>query len=62
MEIFKWDILVEGLGSNIRSINRIIKELENENIIEYNKGFVKVKDINKLVDINFSSNSNTKLT
>lgn len=56
------DILVEGLGSNIRSINRIIKELENENIIEYNKGFVKVKDINKLVDINFSSNSNTKLT
>ena len=55
------DILVEGLGSNIRSINRIIKELENENIIEYNKGFVKVKDINKLVDINFSSNSNTKL-
>ena len=53
---------MEGLGSNIRSINRIIKELENENIIEYNKGFVKVKDINKLVDINFSSNSNTKLT
>ena len=31
------DILVEGVGSNIRSINRIIKELVNEGLIEYNK-------------------------
>ena len=30
------DILVEGVGSNIRSINRIIKELVNEGLIEYN--------------------------
>lgn len=44
------DILVEGIGSNIRSINRIIKELVNENLIEYNKGFIKVKDMDKLVD------------
>lgn len=44
------DILVEGVGSNIRSINRIIKELVNENLIEYNKGFIKVKDMDKLVD------------
>lgn len=44
------DILVEGVGSNIRSINRIIKELVNESIIEYNKGFIKVKDMDKLVD------------
>ena len=43
------DILVEGVGSNIRSINRIIKELVNENLIEYNKGFIKVKDMDKLV-------------
>ncbi|AYE35144.1 Crp/Fnr family transcriptional regulator [Clostridium septicum] len=52
------DILVEGVGSNIRSVNRIIKELVNENLIEYNKGFVKVKDINKIVDTIFSSNNN----
>lgn len=44
------DILVEGVGSNIRSINRIIKELVNENLIEYNKGFIKVKNMDKLVD------------
>lgn len=44
------DILVEGVGSNIRSINRIIKELVDENLIEYNKGFIKVKDMDKLVD------------
>ena len=55
------DILVEGVGSNIRSVNRIIKELVDEDIVEYNKGFIKVKDINKLVDINFSSNSHNNL-
>lgn len=44
------DILVEGVGSNIRSINRIIKELVNEDLIEYNKGFIKVKNMDKLVD------------
>ena len=55
------DILVEGVGSNIRSVNRIIKGLVDEDIIEYNKGSIKVKDINKLVNINFSSNSNNNL-
>ena len=55
------DILVEGVGSNIRSVNRIIKELVDEDIVEYNKGFIKVKDINKLADINFSSNSHNNL-
>lgn len=44
------DILVEGVGSNIRSVNRIIKDLINEDLIEYNKGFIKVKDMHKLVD------------
>ena len=47
------DLLVEGVGSNIRSVNRIIKELSNDNIIDYNKGHIKVKDINKLLDIIF---------
>lgn len=55
------DILVEGVGSNIRSVNRIIKELTNENLLEYDKGFVKVKDKNKLVDIILSSNHNSLL-
>lgn len=55
------DILVEGVGSNIRSVNRIIKELANENIVEYNKGFIKVNDINNLVDIIFSPNPNNNL-
>ena len=55
------DILVEGVGSNIRSINRIIKDLVSENLVEYNKGFIKVKDINKLVDIIFSPNPNNNL-
>ena len=55
------DILVEGIGSNIRSVNRIIKELVDEDIVEYNKGFVKVVDMNKLVDIIFSSNDNNLL-
>ena len=50
------DILVEGVGSNIRSVNRIIKELVDENLIEYNKGFIKVKDMNKIVDDNSPSN------
>ena len=54
------DILVEGVGSNIRSVNRIIKELVDENFVEYNKGFVKVVDMNKLVDIIFSSNDNNE--
>lgn len=55
------DILVEGVGSNIRSVNRVIKELIDENFIEYNKGFIKVVDMNKLVDIIFSSNNNNLL-
>lgn len=52
------DLLVEGIGSNIRSVNRIIKELVSDNIIDYNKGFIKVKDMNKLINIVFSYNYN----
>lgn len=53
------DILVEAAGSNIRSVNRIIKELIAENIIDYNKGFVIVKDTDKLIDILCSSDNNS---
>ena len=52
------DILVEGVGSNIRSVNRIIKELVNEGLIEYNKGFIKVKNMDKLMDLIMSPNPN----
>lgn len=45
------DIVIEGIGSNIRSVNRIIKELSDDNIIEYNKGYIRVKDLDNLVDI-----------
>lgn len=45
------DIVIEGIGSNIRSVNRIIKELSIDNIIEYNKGYIKIIDFNKLVKI-----------
>ena len=45
------DIVIEGIGSNIRSVNRIIKELSVDNIIEYNKGYIKIIDFNKLVKI-----------
>ena len=53
------DILVEAAGSNIRSVNRIIKELIAENIIDYNKRFVIVKDTDKLIDILCSSDNNS---
>lgn len=53
------DILVEAAGSNIRSVNRIIKELIVENIIDYHKGFVIVKDTDKLIDILCSSDNNS---
>lgn len=45
------DIVVEGVGSNIRSVNRVIKELSSDDIIEYDKGFIRVKDFDKLFDI-----------
>ena len=52
------DILVEGVGSNIRSVNRIIKELVNEKLIEYNKGFIKVNEMDKLMHLIMSPNDN----
>lgn len=42
------DLLVEGVGSNIRSINRIINQLVEEGILDYNSGKIKVKSIEKL--------------
>lgn len=45
------DILTEGIGSNIRSVNRVIKELSDENIIKCNKGFIKVEDFNMVIEM-----------
>lgn len=52
------DIIVEGVGSNIRSVNRIIKDLVREDFIEYNKGFIKIKDMDKIVDEIYSHDDN----
>lgn len=43
------DMLVEGVGSNIRSINRIIKELVDENIMVVNKGILIIVDLKMLL-------------
>lgn len=45
------DMLVEGVGSNIRSINRVLKELVEDGILEYNKGFIEIKDFDKAMDV-----------
>lgn len=42
------DLIVEGLGSNIRSINRILKQLINENIIKYKSGTIYIESMDKL--------------
>ena len=58
LESLHKDILVEGVGSNIRSVNRIIKELVDEKLIEYNKGFIKVNEMDKLMHFIMSPNDN----
>ncbi|MGL4990263.1 MAG: Crp/Fnr family transcriptional regulator [Sarcina sp.] len=42
------DLLVEGTGSNMRSINRILKELIEDDILEYKAGSVIIKSMDKL--------------
>ncbi|SHJ09379.1 cAMP-binding domain of CRP or a regulatory subunit of cAMP-dependent protein kinases [Clostridium cavendishii DSM 21758] len=42
------DLLVEGVGSNIRSINRIINQLVQEEILEYKSGIITIRSIEKL--------------
>lgn len=42
------DLLVEGVGSNIRSINRIINQLIQEDVLDYKSGIITVKSIEKL--------------
>ena len=42
------DLIVEGVGSNIRSINRILKQLIDENIIKYKSGTICIESIDKL--------------
>ena len=58
LESIHKDIIVEGVGSNIRSVNRIIKDLVREDFIEYNKGFIKIKDMDKIVDEIYSPDDN----
>lgn len=42
------DLLVEGVGSNIRSINRVINTLIECGILEYKAGIITVKSMDKL--------------
>lgn len=42
------DLLVEGVGSNIRSINRIVNQLLEEGLIEYNSGIIFIKSKERL--------------
>lgn len=42
------DLLVEGTGSNIRSINRVINTLIDDGILEYKSGIISVKSMGKL--------------
>ncbi len=42
------DLIVEGLGSNIRSINRILKQLIDEDIIKYKSGTIYIESIDKI--------------
>ena len=45
-------------AQNLFEADRIIKELVNEDLIEYNKGFIKVKNMDKLMDLIMSPNPN----
>ena len=44
-------LIVEELGSNIRSINRILKQLSEEGVIMNLKGEVKVQDLNSILSM-----------
>ncbi|MGL4656434.1 MAG: Crp/Fnr family transcriptional regulator [Sarcina sp.] len=42
------DLLVEGTGTNIRSVNRVLKELIEEEVLEYKLGIITIKSIENL--------------
>lgn len=44
------DLIVEGVGSNIRSINRIINQLIEENILMYKSGIITIESMKELED------------
>jgi CRP-like cAMP-binding protein len=41
--------IIEGLGSNERSINRIIRDLVNELVIDYDRGAISISDLDAIV-------------
>ena len=44
-------LIVEGLGSNIQSINRILRQLAEEEIIVNLNGKIKVDDLNLILSM-----------
>lgn len=49
--MIKKELIVETLGSNTRSINRIIKELEEADILDNLNGEVRIHEISKVVQL-----------
>ncbi|WP_297635309.1 Crp/Fnr family transcriptional regulator [uncultured Clostridium sp.] len=43
-------LLVEGIGSNIRSVNRVLKELVEENLIDVSKSIISIPSLSLLED------------
>ncbi len=43
------DLIVEGVGSNIRSINRILKQLIDDGILRYKSGSICIESIELLI-------------
>lgn len=42
------DLLVEGTGSNIRSINRVVHTLIRDGILDYKSGIITVHSMERL--------------
>lgn len=42
------DLLVEGTGTNIRSVNRVLKELIADDVLEYKQGIITIKSVEKV--------------
>ena len=51
LNIIHKNTVIEDIGRNIRSVNRLIKELIVDNIIEYNKGYIRIIYFDNLIYI-----------
>lgn len=49
--VIKKELVVEALGSNTRSINRIIKELDEDGILDNLSGEIIVHEFSKVVQL-----------